>query len=513
MASLEEQITQLQQAIATQESLRPTLGDTVVDLTIATLTEKLDSLKAQQKEAPACAVLTAPEELLAKIQSYIPKELAEKIRAIGRIENERRQVTVMFADLSGFTALSDRLDPEEVMEIVNAALKEWAEAVYEYEGYIDKFIGDAIMAVFGAPIAHEDDPERALRSALSMRERLESFNRRWIDRLEQPLSFHIGINTGTVIAGSVGTDSRLSYTVMGDAVNVASRLESSADSGQILVSKETYRLTSEAFTFQILDPITVKGKQEPLAVFELLRAKINPGKSRGLKGLTSKMVGRDREFNQLREVLQELEAGEGRIVIISGEAGLGKSRLMAEWRSLIGNRAIWLEGRCFSHTTSLAYSAFLDLFRRYAGIKDEDSEEIARQRLQSAIAQVFPDNKQAFAIFANLLALRLSPEEAALLASFSAESLRQKLEGLIEEFLTSPPTPLLPGEGSPTPTPTPTLTPPFPRREGGLGGLGSQRLAITDRSQNHPLTSTRSHFASPQGSSKAPSIHRRYYWG
>src|SRR5262249_35991853 len=151
------------------------------------------------------------QALLAELQRYMPKQLADKIRASGHIEAERRQVTVFFADLSGFTALADRLDPEEVALVLNDCIKELMEAVYEYEGMVNQIIGDCVMGVFGAPIALEDDAERALRAALGMRERLEAFNQRWITKLREPLSLHIGINSGTVIAGNVGNDVRMSY--------------------------------------------------------------------------------------------------------------------------------------------------------------------------------------------------------------------------------------------------------------------------------------------------------------
>jgi class 3 adenylate cyclase len=212
-----------------------------------------------------------PASLLAHLQSYLPKELADKMRATGRIEGERRQVTVLFADISGFTALSERLDPEEVAAVTNEMLKDMAEAVYQYEGYVDKFLGDAVMAVFGAPIAHEDDPERALRASLEMRERIERFNRRRIAKLAEPLPLHIGVNTGMVVAGNVGSDLRLSYTVMGDTVNTASWLEGASEAGQILVSRDTYRLAREAFSFHAVEPIRVKGKRDPLMVYELHR--------------------------------------------------------------------------------------------------------------------------------------------------------------------------------------------------------------------------------------------------
>ena len=191
MPSLDAQIAELEAAIAAQEGLRKVVGDAVVDVTVAALRKQLLALKVQaaREEAPPESMSPAsvesmppsaltPEEMLARMQSYIPRELARKMRALGRIEGERKQVTVVFADISGFTALSERLDPEDVAVLTNEVLKELAEAVYQYEGYIDKFIGDAVMAVFGAPVTHEDDPERALRATLAMRERLSQLNRR-----------------------------------------------------------------------------------------------------------------------------------------------------------------------------------------------------------------------------------------------------------------------------------------------------------------------------------------------
>jgi class 3 adenylate cyclase/tetratricopeptide (TPR) repeat protein len=435
MSSLEEQISHLQAAIAAQEALRPTLGDAVVEAALTALRAQLEALRALQRAAEHPQTGLPPEQLLARLQSYLPKELAEKMRATGRIEGERRQVTVLFADLTGFTALSERLDPEVVAAVANDVLKQLAEAVYQYEGYIDMFAGDAVMAVFGAPVAHEDDPERALRAALAMREQLEQLNRRWIDRLGDPLAVHIGINTGPVVAGSVGTDLRLAYTVMGDTVNTASRLGDAARPGQILVSRDTHRLVHEAFTFLALEPLTLKGKRGPLTVFELQHARLQPGKSRGLKDLASAFVARRREMAQLRDVMQELAAGRGRIVTLTGEAGIGKSRLMAEWRAEIGDRARWLEGRAFALTTALAYGPFLDLVRRYAGITDDDSEAQARARLRAAVAALFPDSLEAPALLSHLLAMRLSPDEENLLSSLPAESLRGRLFAHIEEML------------------------------------------------------------------------------
>src|SRR5438270_11112740 len=211
---------------------------------------------------------------------------------------------------------------------------------------VDSFIGDCIMAVFGAPIALEDDAERALRAALSMRNRVELFNKRRHDQLKEPLALHIGINSGTVIAGNVGSDLRMDYTVMGDTVNVASRLEGAATRGQIFVSHSAYRLSAGAFRFRQLEPIQVKGKREPLKVYELLEAKVQPDKIRGLEGLVSPLVGRASEFNAITNALAVSKRGDrGAIVLVHGDAGVGKSRLLREVRANGSEGVTWLEGR------------------------------------------------------------------------------------------------------------------------------------------------------------------------
>ena len=437
MPSTDEQIAQLQSAIAAQESLRPTLGDTVVEVTLTVLRAQLESLRAEQKAAAQAQPKAglSPDTLLAQLQSYVPKQLADKMRALGRIEGERRQVTVLFADISGFAAISERLDAEVVASLVNDCLKELVQAVYQYEGMVDKFVGDCVMAVFGAPIALEDDAENALRAALLMREKLQGFNRRWIEKLGQPLDLHIGVNTGIVIAGNMGSDLRMSYTVMGDTVNIAARLQDAAKRGQVFVSRNTYRLTRGGFAFQEMDSIKVKGKQDPLHVYELLHAKLQPEKARGLEGLSSPLVGRDRERQGLAECLDALRRGEGRVVRILGEAGIGKSRLLAEIRQREGKDLTWLEGRSFAFSRSLSYGPFLDLLRRYAGIADEDGEAKARASLRRRLAEIFPEEKDAYPVLAQLLSLRLEVSEAAAVGAMAGEAFRTRLFSIMEEFL------------------------------------------------------------------------------
>jgi class 3 adenylate cyclase/tetratricopeptide (TPR) repeat protein len=435
MPSLEEKIDQLKSAIAAQEALRPTLGDAVVEVTLTALRARLESLISEQKSAGRPKTELSSEALLAQLQSYVPKQLADKMRATGQIEGERREVTVVFADISGFTALSERLDPEDVASLVNDCLKELVLAVYQYEGVVDKFVGDSIMAVFGAPVALEDDADRALRAALSMRERLQGFNRRWIERLGQPLDLHIGINTGMVIAGNVGSDLRMSYTVIGDTVNTAARLQDAAKAGQVFVSRSTYRLTRGAFAFQALDSIQVKGKRDPLQVYELLHAKVQPDKARGVEGLASPLVGRDRERKVLVKCLEELKRGRGQTVMILGEAGIGKSRLIAEVRQREGRDLTWLEGRSFAFSRALSYGPFLDLLRRYASIADEDSEAEARSSLRARLEEIFPGEKEVYPVLAQLLSMRLDPEEAAIVGAMAGEAFRARLFAILEGFL------------------------------------------------------------------------------
>lgn len=435
MASTEEQISQLRSAIAAQESLRSTLGDAVVDLTVTALRAQLASFESQQRDAGQPKSALSPEALLAQLQSYVPRQLAEKMRASGLIEGERRQVTVLFADISGFTALSEKLDAEVVASLVNDCLKELVLVVYQHEGMVDKFVGDCIMVVFGAPVALEDDAERACRAALAMREKLRDFNRRWIGRLGQELDLHIGINTGMVIAGNVGSDLRMSYTVLGDTVNLTARLQDAAKAGHIFVSRNTYRLTRGAFGFQELPPIQVKGKRDPIPLYELLHAKIQPEKSRGLEGLSSPLVGRDDARRRFAKSLASLAKGRGGIVSVMGEAGIGKSRLLAELREREGKDLAWLEGRCFAFSRALSYAPFLDMLRRFSGIADEDGEAEARASLRERLEQVFPGESQAQAVLAQLLSMRLAPEEAAAMKALSGENYQRLLFSTIEDFL------------------------------------------------------------------------------
>src|ERR1700748_2403211 len=222
MADSDVQIEKLSAAIASLEAQRARLGDAVVDPAVAALRAQLTQLE------------TGPE----------PAEV-----------DERKLVTIVFADVSGFTALSEKLDPEKVRELLNACFDWLVPVVQKYDGTIDKFIGDEIMAVFGAPVAHEDDAERALRAALDMMDAIVAFNH----ANGAELGLHIGINTGLVVAGEIGGRDRRDYSVMGDAVNLAARLEDASSVGEIFVGPATYRQTQRLFDFELVAPLQLKG--------------------------------------------------------------------------------------------------------------------------------------------------------------------------------------------------------------------------------------------------------------
>ncbi len=434
-----DQIARLDEAIAAQDGLRPGLGDDVVDTVISALRARRDALLADQLgTSPDLAARAPARSALEQLRARIPAALADKAEIIdtaARRGAERRNVTVLFADLSGFTDLSERFDPEIIRAFQGDLFDELSNVVYEYEGFVEKFVGDAILAVFGAPLSHEDDPERALRAALAIRERMDDVNRRWQERLGESLTLHIGINTGTVIAGQIGSDPAGAYAVTGDTITTASRLQTAAAPGQILVSHNTQRLAHEAFAFGRLEPLRVKGKREPLTIFELLRARLHPGKSRGLQGLSSAMVGRDAELAHLSSVSDRLVAGTGAIVLLVGEAGMGKSRLLAEWQAAAQDGPIrWLEGRSFAGASAVPYGPFLDMCRRYAGITDEESEALAGARLRQTLEGVLPGDTEAIAIVVGMLGMRLDPTEADVLRVLTPEVLAQHLFAFIERL-------------------------------------------------------------------------------
>jgi len=328
-----------------------------------------------------------PEGIALTPASHAPRHLAKKIlEARANMEGERKQVTVLFADVSGFTSLSEKLDPEEVHNLVGEAMVFLAEEVHRYEGTIAQFLGDGIMALFGAPIAHEDAPQRALHAAMSIRERIREYAAKLKLRGIE-FDMHFGVNTGLVIVGRIGDDLTMEYTAIGDTVNLASRMETTATPGTIRVAESTYRLTEGYFKFKPLGEIEVKGKEQPVKAYQLLglgKAKTRLGASVA-RGLTP-FVGRQNEIEQLTQCYERVNKGQGQVVGIVGEAGVGKSRLLFQLRETLPQEEYtYVEGGCFHYGDAVPYLPLLNILRYYFGIDEGEPEPSAKQKMKEKI--------------------------------------------------------------------------------------------------------------------------------
>ncbi|HUG38223.1 MAG TPA: adenylate/guanylate cyclase domain-containing protein [Candidatus Limnocylindrales bacterium] len=316
-----------------------------------------------------------------------PREAASP----GRDEAEnRRPATILFADLAGFTAISERLDPEDVRAFQNDLFREMAAGIERYEGFVEKYVGDAVMAIFGAPVAHEDDPERALHAALALHERMAVLNAGWAARLGREVALHVGVNTGRVVAGHLGGPDA-AYAVTGDTVNTAARLQSAARGGQTLVSHATYLLTRHVFVFEPLEPLSLKGKAEPVPVYRLVGAAARRRSARGLEaeGLAAPLIGRDGDLAEMLGAFERAAAGRAQVVSLVGDVGAGKSRLLAEFLARLES-----EGRLAGATVRQAacsslgeppYGIIATFFREGYGVAPDDPLPVAREKIATGL--------------------------------------------------------------------------------------------------------------------------------
>jgi class 3 adenylate cyclase/tetratricopeptide (TPR) repeat protein len=313
-----------------------------------------------------------------RVASYTPKHLADKVlKARSAIEGERRQVSVLFADIAGFTSIAEGRDPEEVHQIVDRCFEAITAEVHRFEGTINQYTGDGVMALFGAPIAHEDSARRAVHAALGIQRAMRDLSREIEARQGPAIRMRIGLNTGPVVVGRIGDDLRMDYTAVGDTTNVAARLQQAARPGSVLVSESTLRGIGGFFETLDLGEQTVKG-HAPVRAHEVLRprgrrSRLDAAVERGLTPL----VGRARELDILRERFREVLNGHGQVVFVAGEAGIGKSRLLLEFRRGLagaGEDATWLEGQCVSFGQAIPFLPIVDQLRRNFGIEEMDGE-------------------------------------------------------------------------------------------------------------------------------------------
>jgi class 3 adenylate cyclase/tetratricopeptide (TPR) repeat protein len=306
-----------------------------------------------------------------------------QLEAQVRAEGERKYVTVLFADVVDSTGLGERLDPEQVAEIMNGAFAFLNASVKKYEGTIARLLGDAILAFFGAPVAHEDDAERAVRAGLDIQAAAREYAQAVRRNYGADFQVRVGINTGLAVLAAVGDEIRTEYTAMGDTTNVAARLQSAAEPGTVLISADTYHLVKQLFELKPRGGAMVKGKSAPIVTYEVLAPRVVPGKVRGLEGLTSPLVGRAAEFKLVNDKLNEVREGRGAFVAVIGEAGLGKSRLLAEVSDSAKSwpQVAWLEGRALSYEQAVTYFPWRQVIRQAIGAKEGEAPEVVREKL------------------------------------------------------------------------------------------------------------------------------------
>src|SRR5262245_7974884 len=354
-------------------------------------------LVRQLSVASSQVLVASPQHPAPSIQhpiSYTPKHLAERILAEqasletrGVLEEERKTITALFADIKGSMALMEDLDPEEARALVDPAFSLMMEAVHRYEGYVAQSTGDGIFAFFGAPIAHEDHPQRALFAALRMQDEIGKYADTLRRAGRSPIEVRIGLNTGELVLRSIRKDDlRAEYTPIGHSTGLAQRMESLAKAGSIVISEQTYKLTEGYFACTPLGAATVKGVSELLAVYEVrgvgpLRTRLQVAARRGL----TRFVGRHAELEQLQRALAQAKAGHGQIVGVMGEPGVGKSRLFYEFTVLSRRGCLVLETFSVSHGKAYPYLPLIDLLKTYFQLTLQDDERKIQEKVAGKV--------------------------------------------------------------------------------------------------------------------------------
>jgi len=345
------------------------------------------------------------------------------------IVSELKLITSMFADISGYTAISERLDLEEVKDLLSNIFGEIAQIVIKYEGHIEKFAGDQVMALFGVPRAHEDDPVRAVKAASEIHQAMQRISKKVQESIGQPLAMHIGINTGFVITGKLDIEKAAAHHITGDAVNVASRLCALAKAGETLVGRATYEPAAGFFDFEPQAPVKVKGKTVPVKAYRLLSPRELPSKRHSISRRQATLIGRQREMAVLAQALARVQDGETySAVAICGEAGTGKSRLIEEFQATLDLKKIkWMEGHAYAFAWNISYFPLINLIKRDLAIGEEDTPGQMAAKLEARLNGISELQKEDLTpYFGGLLSLHSSG-----VAEMSPEVWRSRLHQAI----------------------------------------------------------------------------------
>ena len=345
---------------------------------------------------------------------------------------ERKHVTVLFSDLTGYTVLSEKLDPEEVKEITSRIFSDISKIIEKYDGFIEKYAGDAVMAIFGVPKAHEDDPIRAVKAAREIHELVDTISPELENRIGQSISMHSGINTGLVVTGEVDLD-RGTHGIAGNTINLASRLSDLAKSGEILIDPDTCLQAEGHFECEYLEETTVKGKADPIQVHKVLSQRDIPVTIHRLSGLRADLVGRKVEFAELVEAFENLQKGRGSIFSICGAAGTGKSRLVEEFKATIELENIqWIEGHAYAYSQNIPYFPLIDLLNKVLHIEESDPPERVRKKVERGIESLVGNQEEIVPYVGGLYSLSYPEVE-----DVSPEFWKSRLQSAVKSILTN----------------------------------------------------------------------------
>lgn len=347
-------------------------------------------------------------------------------------QGERKHVTALFSDISGYTAMSERLDPEEVKEITNRIFGKISKIIDDYGGFVEKYAGDAVMALFGAKTAHEDDPIRAIRAARDIHSTVETISPEYESKIGHPLEMHTGINTGLAVTGEIN-HKKGTHGVAGDTINIAARLSSIGEAGDILVGPVTFKHARGYFEFEALEPAVLKGKTEAIEIYKARSPKSKPSKVHRSFGLRADLIGRTTEMAQLQEAVVKMQRGEKIIISICGGAGTGKSRLIEEFKKTRDLSKIgWYEGFAHAYSQSIPYFPITDLLSHLFRIDEQDRAEALKEKIQSGIVELIGEKTDIIPYIGNLFALSYPETD-----DISPEFWKTKLYDAINETLSA----------------------------------------------------------------------------
>ncbi|HTG33387.1 MAG TPA: adenylate/guanylate cyclase domain-containing protein [Thermoanaerobaculia bacterium] len=388
-------------------------------------------LGSSKVEAP----IPAAEPDLSPVRSYTPPHLATQIlQSRSALEGERKQVTVLFCDLVGSTSLAERLGPETMHLLLNRFFELALSEVHRYEGTINQFLGDGFMALFGAPIAHEDHARRAALAALGLQKLLQEHHAELGGQEGLDLKVRMGINTGWVVVGGIGDQLRRDYTAIGDTTNLAARLQQLAEPGTILVSEDAGRLLQGSARMEPVGPLQVKGKEAPVQAFRLLGIGLLLSEQAVLDGMArSPFVGRQREMATLEELRERAAGGEGQVVGIAAEAGAGKSRLVYELRRRLWDRPVlFLAGRCISYASGMPYLPILYMLRNEWKIAETDDPAAVAAKVTVSLQRAGMEVEEALPYLLHLLGIEEGTER---LAELSPQALQARIFRILRQMI------------------------------------------------------------------------------